>query len=256
LRPILENYFKPFKYHLAMLKKQFQSTKPTCKVTFTLPKEAVNGGKEVKLLGEFNNWNPSEGIQMKASKSEFKTVVELEAGREYQFRYLIDNVTWTNDWAADAYLPTPYGVENSVVTVPAAKVTKTTAKRKPKATAKKVTTKAKPAKKTVTKKVTAKKVTAPKKVTTKKKVTRTADDLTKIEGIGPKIAQLMNDAGIMTFANMAKCSVTRMQKVLNEAGSRYKMHNPSTWAQQAGLAAKGEWTKLTKLQKKLNGGKK
>ena len=47
-----------------------------------------------------------------------------------------------------------------------------------------------------------------------------------------------------------------MQKVLNAAGSRYKMHNPSTWAQQAGLAAKGEWTKLTKLQKKLNGGKK
>ena len=214
---------------------------------------------------------------MKASKTEFKTVVELESGREYQFRYLIDNATWTNDWAADAYLPTPYGVENSVVTIPSAKVTKTTAKRratkkvtakaKPtkKTTTKKVTAKAKPAKKTVTKKVTAKKVTAKakpakktvtRKVTAKKRAVRSADDLTKIEGIGPKIAQLMNDAGIMTFANMAKCSVTRMQKVLNAAGSRYKMHNPSTWAQQAGLAAKGEWTKLTKLQKKLNGGKK
>ena len=240
-----------------MLKKQFQSTKPTCKVTFTLPKEAVNGGKEVKLLGEFNNWNPSKGIKMKASKTEFKTVVELESGREYQFRYLIDNATWTNDWAADAYLPTPYGVENSVVTIPSAKVTKTTAKRR---ATKKVTAKAKPTKKTTTKKVTAKakpaKKTVTRKVTAKKRAVRSADDLTKIEGIGPKIAQLMNDAGIMTFANMAKCSVTRMQKVLNAAGSRYKMHNPSTWAQQAGLAAKGEWTKLTKLQKKLNGGKK
>ena len=163
------------------------------------------------------------------------------------------------------------------MTIPSAKVTKTTAKRratkkvtakaKPtkKTTTKKVTAKAKPAKKTVTKKVTAKKVTAKakpakktvtRKVTAKKRAVRSADDLTKIEGIGPKIAQLMNDAGIMTFANMAKCSVTRMQKVLNAAGSRYKMHNPSTWAQQAGLAAKGEWTKLTKLQKKLNGGKK
>ena len=58
-----------------MLKKQFQSTKPTCKVTFTLPKEAVNGGKEVKLLGEFNNWNPSKGIKMKASKTDSKLLL-------------------------------------------------------------------------------------------------------------------------------------------------------------------------------------
>ena len=50
---------------------------------------------------------------MKSSKSDYQAVVELSAGRQYQFRYLIDGAAWVNDWQADAYLPTPFGVENS-----------------------------------------------------------------------------------------------------------------------------------------------
>ena len=98
-----------------MLKKEYLKNKPTCKVTFSLPKEAVNGGSEVRLLGEFNNWTWDQGIPMKSSKSDYQAVVELSAGRQYQFRYLIDGAAWVNDWQADAYLPTPFGVENSVI---------------------------------------------------------------------------------------------------------------------------------------------
>ncbi len=97
------------------LKKKFLKTKKTCKVTFSLPKEAVGDANEVKLLGDFNNWDKENGIPLKVKNGNFTTTVELKAGEEYQFRYLIDNEKWENDWDADKYLSTPFGVENSVV---------------------------------------------------------------------------------------------------------------------------------------------
>lgn len=97
------------------LQKKFLKSKPVCKVTFSLPAEAVSGGEKVLLLGEFNDWKPEKGIPMQLSDGEFKAVVELPAGREFQFRYLIDDETWENDWAADKYAPSPYGADNSVV---------------------------------------------------------------------------------------------------------------------------------------------
>ena len=81
------------------------------------------------------------------------------------------------------------------------------------------------------------------------------DDLKKIEGIGPKIAQLLNNAGIYTFANLSQTSVGRLREILLAAGNRYKIHDPSTWPQQAGLAAAGEWDKLKELQDYLDGGR-
>ena len=115
-----------------MLKKSYSKTKPVCKVTFTLPTEAANGAKDVRVLGDFNNWSWENGFKMKAGKKEFSTAVELEAGRTYEFRYLIDNHVWENDWAADSYTETGfYGTTNSVVTLekPAAK--KPVAKKAP-----------------------------------------------------------------------------------------------------------------------------
>lgn len=98
------------------LKKQFLKSKPVCKVTFNLSKKAVDNVQEVKVIGEFNDWNVENGIQMKAMKNgSFKAVVELETGREYQFRYLVNGEVWTNDQEADKYVPTPFGVENCVV---------------------------------------------------------------------------------------------------------------------------------------------
>jgi len=83
-----------------------------------------------------------------------------------------------------------------------------------------------------------------------------ADKLTKIEGIGPKIASLLQADGITTFKKLSKASNKKLQGILDAAGSRYRMHNPTTWAQQAELASSGDWKKLEKLQAKLNGGRK
>ena len=82
-----------------------------------------------------------------------------------------------------------------------------------------------------------------------------SDDLTRIEGIGPKIAGLLNAAGIHTWAQLAEAEVATLQKVLDEAGPRYRIHDPATWPQQAGLAAAGSWDKLEELQDRLKGGR-
>lgn len=90
-----------------------------------------------------------------------------------------------------------------------------------------------------------------------KKTTKAAkgDDLRKIEGIGPKIAELFNNAGIATFADLAKAEVSVLENILAEAGSRYASHNPTTWPGQAALAADGKWDELKELQDKLDGGR-
>ena len=83
-----------------------------------------------------------------------------------------------------------------------------------------------------------------------------ADDLTVIEGIGPKINELFKDNGIKTFADLAKQTVPQMRAVLDKGGARYRIANPATWAQQADLAAKNQWAELKKLQDELSGGVK
>lgn len=227
-----------------MLKKAYSKTKPVCKVTFSLPVEAATEAKDVRVLGDFNNWSWENGAKMKAGKKDFTAAVELEAGKTYQFRYLIDNHIWENDWAADEYVETGfYGITNSVVAVEAK--AKTTTKKAP---ARKTASKAKAASDTakpVAKAAPAKKVA--------KKVA--ADKLTKIEGIGPKIAGLLKAEGIVTFADLGKATQKTLKAVLAAAGKRYQMHDPTTWPKQAKLAAKGDWTTLAKLQDELKGGK-
>lgn len=93
---------------------------------------------------------------------------------------------------------------------------------------------------------------APKKSTSK---SSGQDDLKKIEGIGPKIAEIMNGTGIMTFADLAAASVDTLKSALENAGNRYKMHDPTTWPQQASLAADGKWDELKQLQDDLDGGR-
>ena len=81
------------------------------------------------------------------------------------------------------------------------------------------------------------------------------DDLTRIEGIGPKIAEHLAAAGVTTFAALADASVEQLQTVLDEAGPRYRVHNPGTWPEQAALARDGKDEELAKLQDELKGGK-
>lgn len=81
------------------------------------------------------------------------------------------------------------------------------------------------------------------------------DDLKKIEGIGPKIEQLLNRDGIDTFKGLAGADVSRLKKVLENGGSRFQMHDPGSWPKQSNLAFNNEWEKLEKLQDELMGGK-
>lgn len=82
-----------------------------------------------------------------------------------------------------------------------------------------------------------------------------SDDLTKVEGIGPKIAELLTDAGFGTFAALASTTPENISAILANAGSRYTMHNPSTWPKQAEMAANGQWDELKAWQDELDGGK-
>lgn len=87
----------------------------------------------------------------------------------------------------------------------------------------------------------------------KKKVE--GDDLKLIEGVGPKIADLLINAGIVTFADLAATSAEKVSEILSAAGSNFATHNPTTWADQAALARDGKWDELKELQDRLNGGK-
>lgn len=95
--------------------------------------------------------------------------------------------------------------------------------------------------------------TAPKK--TSKKAPK-LNDLKIIEGIGPKIEQLLHEAGIDTWEALANTPVERLREILEAAGSRYQMHDPSTWPAQARFAANGDWEDLKDYQAMLIGGRK
>ncbi|RME37460.1 MAG: 50S ribosomal protein L27 [Deltaproteobacteria bacterium] len=87
------------------------------------------------------------------------------------------------------------------------------------------------------------------------KSTGETDDLRKIEGIGPKIASILAEAGIDTYAKLAATDPDKIREILAEAGSRYKSHDPTTWPKQAALAAEGKWEELAALQDQLKGGR-
>lgn len=82
-----------------------------------------------------------------------------------------------------------------------------------------------------------------------------ADDLTLIEGIGPKINELLNAASITTFAQLAAAKPANVKAILDAAGPRFKMHDPATWTKQAAFARDGKTAELKKLQEELKGGK-
>jgi 1,4-alpha-glucan branching enzyme len=98
------------------IKKQYLKSKPECKVTFTLPKEAVAGAKKVTLVGEFNDWSETKTPLKKMKNGSASVSLNLTTGREYQYRFLLDGKNWENDWQADKYVPSGIpGVDNSVV---------------------------------------------------------------------------------------------------------------------------------------------
>ncbi len=99
---------------------------------------------------------------------------------------------------------------------------------------------------------------APKKATAAAKAPaakKGADKLNKIEGIGPKIASVLTEAGVDSFAVLATKSPKDIRAILDAAEGNFKAHDPGTWPKQAEMAAAGNWDELKAWQDELNGGK-
>ncbi len=97
------------------LKKTYSRSKPTCKVKFILPAH-VGKAKSATVVGDFNDWKIDATPMKKQKEGPLAVTVELEKGRDYQFRYLVNGEQWENDDAADRYEISEFsGVENSVV---------------------------------------------------------------------------------------------------------------------------------------------
>ena len=244
------------------LKKSYVKSKKAYKVTFEIPAENNPENKEVRLLGSFNNWSWEDAPTLKKEGGKYTVQHVLPEGKQYEYRYFVDHDYWLNDGKADAYCDSGYGdVENCILDLEVKEVKftikqstdkkKSTNKKKPsaalktkvadpksakKSTAKKSTAKKSTAKKASVKK-TASKQTASKKTASKKPTVKKASndkvDFTKIEGVGPKIAQILQKSGYKTYADLGRAKKKDLLAILEKAGNRYKMHDPSNWAKQS-----------------------
>lgn len=210
----------------------------TKKVTFVLPADIVADASHGLLLGEFNNWDKESGFSLKKSKDgSMKATIQLEAGKSYEYRYLLDGGRWVNDDSAAQYSHVyQFGVLNCVVSVPEENVFI------PQDQVSETVPAEKKQKKVVSK-------------TTKIKKVKEEDDLTRIEGVGKKIAELFHAEGISTFAELSRTPIRKLKSILEAAGPKFAMHQPSSWPKQSKLAAAGKWEELKLLQDELKGGR-
>ena len=194
------------------------------KVTFTLSAEVAGDATTALLLGEFNNWDANNGITLKKQKDgTLKATADLQPGI-YQYRYLLNDGRWVNDASADNYVPANgFAAENCVITI--AEDEKASKSKKEK------------------------------KATKAERAEVVADDLTKIEGIGKKIAEILAAEKIESFKDLSKTSTKKLKNILEVAGSKFNVHDPSSWPKQAKLAAAGKWAELKELQNELIAGK-
>lgn len=92
-------------------------------------------------------------------------------------------------------------------------------------------------------------------VKAKPKAAVKADDLTKIEGVGPKTGETLQSAGLLTFADVAGATAEKIREILDAAEGNFASHDPETWPLQAALARDGKWDELKEWQDKLDGGR-
>lgn len=98
------------------IKKEYFKSRNICRVTFKLPRIAAQDAKSVCIVGDFNNWNIHADPMKKLKNRDYTIKLDLEPGKEYQYRYFIDESKWENDWNADKYVRSIYGdSDNSVV---------------------------------------------------------------------------------------------------------------------------------------------
>ncbi len=86
-----------------------------CKVTFRLPQAAAMDAQNVVIAGDFNNWDTTAAPMTRLKNGDFKITLNLDSGREFRFKYLIDGTRWENDWSADRYVRNDYGADDSVL---------------------------------------------------------------------------------------------------------------------------------------------
>ncbi len=319
-----------------MIKKQLNQNQSSCKVTFSLPVETVGEGRDVRVVGDFNEWSWKDAARMKAQKGKYTATVEVPANGRYEFRYCVEGNHWLNDPEADDYSFNAYGTQNCVMTIediaspaatPAVASPETSVNeaaagfpgtKGKRGTRKEGAVAKSPAKGTrgatggdetadrgttrkstdATSRSTITKVGGGKRAGTgeqstsagsseksmkaagkstgasdpavkgtaakSKKVAGNAkigaepakDNLTMIEGIGPKIEELLRNRGIHSFRELADASNDTLRDVLTQAGARYRIHNPATWQEQARLAADHKWEELTNMQRDLKGGRR
>ena len=100
------------------MSRRYSKDKTRCRVTFKLPKEAAADASSVALAGSFNDWS-SERHPMKRSKNgDYSVEIELETGKEYEFRFVVDGRRWENAWNADKYVWSDLAQgDNSVIVV-------------------------------------------------------------------------------------------------------------------------------------------
>jgi 1,4-alpha-glucan branching enzyme len=90
-----------------------RAAKGRARVTFTVDPGA--GARAAAVCGEWNGWSADADVMHRDAGGGFSVTVDLDAGRAYRFRYLLDGQRWDNDWAADAYVRNDFGGEDSVV---------------------------------------------------------------------------------------------------------------------------------------------
>jgi 1,4-alpha-glucan branching enzyme len=97
-----------------MIKKEPTEKEGRVLVTFELPSSMW--AERVNLVGEFNDWDTrATPMTRSRTNADWKAAIELEAGRRYRFRYLVDGREWLNDWHADDYVENPHGSDDSLV---------------------------------------------------------------------------------------------------------------------------------------------
>jgi len=166
------------------LKKSFIDTTQKFKVTFELPVTENNTEKEVRVVGDFNDWNWDAAPTMSISENYYKVDIELLPGKKYEYRYLINNEHWANDNNADDYSPSPCDDINNCVLIldaPDSALDNTA---------------------------------SPSKSTSNLR-TRTID-FTKIKDLTVDIKILLNGAGIKTYRQLADTSVETLSSILGK----------------------------------------
>lgn len=97
------------------VKKQYLKNKDVCKVTFRIPAEIGNSSRTAAVVGEFNDWSLAANPMRRLKNGAFTATLDLQKGRSYQFRYLLDKKKWQNEPDADKFVPSPYGDSSNCV---------------------------------------------------------------------------------------------------------------------------------------------